>query len=71
MGAAEAKHLLFIVTSSLIGSELNIGGGGADKNTQSYFFIGLDGNCFLLFFFQCLGIVAVCFKEQYTVEVSL
>lgn len=33
MGTAEVKHLLFIITNSLIGSELNLGrAGGGKKN---------------------------------------
>lgn len=61
MGKAKVKHLTFIITSDIIDSELNIGYVWGDKKSPKLFFISLDGNHFLLFFFQCLGIVAIRF----------
>lgn len=64
------EHLIFIITSNLISSELNING-GRPKKPPKQFFISLDGNHFLLFFFQCLGALAMSSKEQYMMVVPL
>lgn len=64
------EYLIFISTSNLISSELNISG-GRPKKPPKPFFISLDGNHFLLFFFQCLGVLAMSSKEQYMMVVPL
>lgn len=46
----EVKHLIFIITGNFIGSELNTNG-RRPKTPPKLFFISLDGNHFLLFFF--------------------
>lgn len=46
----EVKHLIFIITSNFFSSELNIYG-RRPKKPLKLFFISLDGNHFLLFFF--------------------